>query len=179
MTLFNDGISIEKILSLGYITAGGGAVGYFLFDLIVLVIITEVLVMLKLKAENKIFLMTISIFFILTLFLILFRIPLGELAGRYGYYILSFMSLINFLPYPFIAVLLSYWYDHDKLKELPKILYILFAALIILLISSEWLIFLHGINQSFEGMTIPPYARLSIVASAILFFLIALHITKQ
>jgi len=177
--IYQNGLKTVNILNPAYIMSGAGSVGYFLFSLIVLVVLTELLIDIrKYLSENQFVVLNIFLF-CFSLFLLIFRIPLSNMTGYLGIYFLSLWSPINFLPYPFIAFIIMNFFEKDKLVKIPWKLFAILTFIIIVISATEWYVLPDKVHYLIDGMSITPYARLSIVVSSILVFLLFLGITNE
>ena len=176
--VFSDGLKYTYIFSPIYIMTGAGSVGYFLFSLIILVVITESMYVLQNILDARQFLSLTALSLFISCSLLIIRVPLSHAAGTLGVYFLGFWSPVNFLAYPFIAFLLMTAYDEKWTTRLRWKHYFGMASLIVILIAAEWWLLPDKINPV-DGMSIAPYARLSVVVSSILVFLLFVQIQRE
>jgi hypothetical protein len=121
MGLSDGGITVSKLLDARYIISGGNllfGLPYFLFDLILLIIITEGLLYVKQKVSERVFLITnailigiTSLYFVILPVLSTAALPIDPL------FIVSGSSLLNYLAYPSIVLLLYHYYSNGYLSK--------------------------------------------------------------
>jgi peptidoglycan/LPS O-acetylase OafA/YrhL len=135
-----------------FIMSGGNTIYYFFISLIGLTVITHLCKRL-------------NIFHVLVLFIIttLFVSILPVLSVKTGHYaLIAYWSPLNFLPYPFAAILVFHIAGLDRAKMKP--IYMIAAGfLILLLVVADWTIY---INKGFFNVAVfalPAYARPSLV----------------
>jgi len=181
MSMTENGITFSKIFDIRYLFSGGDLVmgiGYFIFDLLILLIIIESLLYIKQKITDRGFfilnLVIISItllpFIIIPLFAD-FSYPIDRI------FIVGGASLLNYLSYPSIILLISYYYEKDKFNGLSSKMYALLSILIIFCAAIEWSVLPYKII--YDGSIMSHYGRFSIVLTAILLFIFALQVTKK
>jgi surface polysaccharide O-acyltransferase-like enzyme/cbb3-type cytochrome oxidase subunit 3 len=181
MGMSAGGITGLKLLDIRYIISGGDIVfglPYFLFDLILLIMVTEVLIYIKNRTSERSFILSniiligvSSLYFIVLPFLPTLSLPIDNV------FIISGSSILNYLAYPSIVLLLYYSYSKGKLVTISWKIYALLSALIITSGVIEWIVLPNKVV--YGGFIIPPYGRISVVLTSVLFILLALQVTKK
>jgi hypothetical protein len=152
----------------GFILSGGHTIYYFFVSLLGLTLITH-------------FAKFLNFFQVLVLFIlsILFVSVLPIVSIATGYFVLcAYWSPLNFLPYPFAAILVSYIAKLDRTRIKPIYL-ILSACLILLFCIVDWAIY---VNKGFFNVlrfAIPIFARPSLVLMAMMSLFLALKINLK
>lgn len=144
------------------VLTAGDTVYYFLVSLIVCILLTHLIAKLKLRLQILGFLLSL---------VILAGLP--ELTIMLDFYPLSaFWSPLNFIPFPFAAVLIAKNIDYVRLK----VKFLASAAIVLFVILSifEWNYSVGGIFFPSEGHAIPAYTRTSLLFGSIALLLIAI-----
>jgi hypothetical protein len=158
VALLEKGITLQKLLKVSYILSGADYATYFLLEILIMTAIVEVMLQIKPRLKP-------SYFNFLTIFLlgvscvitvILSLIDQANIFFKGFSFLLDFYSPLNFLPYPFLAIILYELYSrNNKILNIKPIL-LLFLAMV-LSIFVEWKIL----------PDMPPYFRLSVVFAAV------------
>ena len=138
---------------------------YFFVSLIILTTITHIFSKLSTILNIIMFISTCLLIFILP-----------KITMNYTLYTLSvFWNPLNFIPYPFAAILLARE-DLLSVKQNPNLWIITVLLVISILLSFyEWRFYIHEIFfRGGQSAAIPAYTRLSVVCSSIMLFFIAL-----
>ena len=141
----------------------GGTIYYFFVSLIVCILITHLIA--KLTFRLQIFGFVLSIIFLASL---------PELTRMLDFYPLSaFWSPLNFIPYPFAAVLIAKNIDCVRLNM--KILMSASIVLFVLFSIFEWNYSVGEIFFPGQGYAIPAYTRTSLLFGVIALALVAIE----
>ena len=150
-----------------FILSGGWTVYYFFISLICLSIITHFSKPIRTRY--------IAIFFILTTLLVS-TMPL--LSMKTGNYILTiFWNPLNFLPYPFAAILVSRLVDLKLNKQKQIYLIIGWFLLCFITIIIDWVAYIDAGFFEVGPYAIPSYSRSSLIfiSMAVLYFSIKIR----
>lgn len=135
-----------------FVMSGGHTIYYFFVSLAVLTIITHFAKRLKLFYVSIFFLATVALVSVLPIFSI--ATELFVLSAHW--------SPLNFLPYPFAAILVFHVARMEKAKISP-ILIIISGAVIVLSVLADWSIYVHRGFFNVNIYAIPAYTRPSLV----------------
>jgi hypothetical protein len=178
LIVFGKGISVSSLLSIQSLSSGFGTPVYFLFDLILMTIILECLILLKGYTSEKTYILLNSILFIIFIILITFSLPISYFFGKeYNWLFLAFYSPINFLPYPFLASLLIIFFNRIRTITM-KWISLLFTMMICLIIL-EWAFLVNSVLYNSYHIIVPPYARPSLIVGSLILFILFSRITKE
>jgi hypothetical protein len=150
-----------------FILSGGNTIYYFFVSLIGLTIITHFSKSIRTRY--------IAIFFILTTLLVS-TLPLISMTT--GMYILTiFWNPLNFLPYPFAALLVSRLIDLKLNKQKQIYLMIGWFLLCFLTMIIDWVVYIDAGFFEVSPFAIPAYTRSSLIfiSMAVLYFSIKIR----
>lgn len=153
---------------LTFILSGGHTIYYFFISLIGLTIITHFS-----KRLNVFY--VAALFIITTLFVSI--LPILSIATEY-FYLSIYWNPLNFLPYPFAAILVLHIARLDRAKIKPVYL-ILTAFLISIAVIADWTIY---VNKGFFDVSIyavPAYTRPSLVLISMVVLFIAIKVNPK
>lgn len=149
------------------VLSAGHTLYYFFVSLIILTIVTHIF--------SKLSTILNVIMFVLACVLI-FVLP--QITITYSLYALSaFWNPMNFVPYPFAAILFAR-YERFFVERNPQ----LFIIIVLLAAATlagfyEWRFYINGIFFDGQGYALPAYTRLSVVCLSIL--LLSIGLTKR
>lgn len=155
-----------------FIINGAGTLYYFFISLILLTIITHF--------SKKINTIYILIFFIFTTFLIA-CFPIIAIFNVKYINLCVFWNPLNFIAYPFAAILVYKLIELDKNKKIKLKYFFIFGIIILLSIIADWTIYLNKIFFIVNGYPIPAYTRPSLIfiSMFVLFLFIKLEPNKN
>lgn len=151
-----------------FIVSGGHTIYYFFISLIGLTIITHF--------SKRLCILHVLVLFIVTTILLLI-LPILSVAT--GFFLLSiYWNPLNFLPYPFAAILVFHITRLDKAKIKP--IYIVLAGFIIfILVVLDWTIYVNKGFFNVHIFAIPAYTRPSLVLIAMAVLLVATRVNPR
>jgi hypothetical protein len=151
-----------------FIVSGGHTIYYFFVSLIGLTIITHF-------SKRLPVIHVLALFIISTLLVAM--LPIVSMATNH--FILSVhWNPLNFIPYPFAAILVFHIAKLDSAKIKP-IYIILIAVLIVLLIIADWTIYVNRGFFQVNLFAIPAYSRPSLVLIAMVVVLLGIKIQPK
>jgi hypothetical protein len=168
LALLQDGITLQNLLSVKTIISGGYSVTYFLFEIIIMTTVLEVILQLKLRIKPSHF--NILIAFLLGVSCILLAImPLlsGLFDPRLKFLFLLYYSPLNFLPYPFLAVILYELHKkRNKIFNLNQMLLLFFAMVLSIIV--EWKTLPSNELLIADYFLLPQNSRISLLFASVL-----------
>lgn len=169
--------NLVKLQTLEFWFSGGASPLYFLLVIIIMTIIAEIFIILK-KIFRPLVFVYLSLFLLIVSIIVLqFRVNIANyLPLNFLPFLLSHWSPINFIPYVFSSAIFIYLYQQGffKRKDL-RIEALLILFLIVVISYFEYKLMSSQISLKYDGLIIPPYARLSIIFSTLLIFYIFLN----
>lgn len=146
-----------------FILSGGETPYWFFITLMALTIITYF--------AKRLSIFYVSVFFLLTTLQVLMLPVLSAATGKY--YLVAHCNPLNFLPYPFAAILIFHLAGQDRTKIKPLFI-ILTGFLAALLAVLEWTIYINEHFFSYGPSPLPLYTRPSLVFLAMTLVLTAI-----
>jgi hypothetical protein len=151
-----------------FIISGGYSPFYFFISLIVLTIITHL--------SKRLTLFYVLVYFIISTLLVSLLPIFSVATQRFGLTI--HWNPLNFLPYPFAAILVSHFANLDRTTLKPFNM-ILAGFLIVLLAISDWTIYVNKGFINVDDYAIPAYTRPSLVLIAMVVLFLAIKLTPK
>ncbi|NRT90166.1 acyltransferase [Clostridium beijerinckii] len=173
--LQDGGFKISYFKDWKYILTGAHTQIYFIFSLIIMTIIVEIMIKLQQLLSNRKFIALQIILLGINLAVFLFRLPIEQyvLNNEYSYLLFSFWAPTNFLPYTFLTFIAV---DLQKKNKINFNLKIMCPILIVIVsvIYLEWRNLVSPINVHFEIFLMPTYGRISVILSTFIILLVAI-----
>lgn len=143
---------------------------YFIHFLIYLTVIVKYIYKMPIKYLK-----------IMTIYSVFFAVmgPMIVVAFSRLFILVNYLNFLTYLPYAFIAVSLARLEESGELSHKLKyyVLYLLFMY--VFFAAYEWQFLLHNNFIRANGYAFPPYARLSVIAGATMFFLLSFYIKRR
>ncbi len=157
----------DPLETAGFLLTAGGTPFYFLVCLLLLTVVAD----LSQRASAR---------FLVVLFVGSLALLVGQQAAavtwKQAAYATAYTNPANFLPYAFLAVWLHRRVGEGGAHELPVAWILAAAAASAALAAIEWAWLPHANHFGFNDSALPPYTRLSLVASSGAVLLLALRI---
>lgn len=181
--LFANQLTALDWVSHGFIIRGGYGPLYFIFDLIIITIITESICLCYERFESKNFIFIMYLALCITLvfsFLTPFALRPDSFLNQY---LLSFQSFMNFLPYAIAGFIISEKTKKNKMNNKPIIKFVSLkytAAFIFCVLISflEYFIYKKYLPALFFDQVYPFYNRIGLFISAMTIFYLFLGFQK-
>jgi surface polysaccharide O-acyltransferase-like enzyme len=163
-------ITLHEIFSVEYILSGGNSVTYFLIEILIMTLIVEVMLQLKQRIKPIHFnILTVLLFGVSCILMAVMSTISGLFDSHIAFLFLVYYSPLNFLPYPFLALILYDLYNRNS-SILNRWQNMLIFLVMVLLIIVEWKTLPSNILLVADYFLLPQNSRLSLVFASVLLF---------